>query len=99
MPGKPLDLIFLDGNHRSEALLQYYRSLRPYIHEHTILVIDDIHWSKDMHDGWSQLTGLPEITQSVDCYHFGLLFFRTDFINKENHLIRLPLKSELNLRF
>lgn len=89
------DLIFIDGHHRSDALLAYYESLKAMIQLHTIVIVDDIHWSADMHQGWEKLIARPEVTQSVDCFHFGLLFFSKDFMSKENHLIRLPVLMQL----
>jgi predicted O-methyltransferase YrrM len=85
-----LDIVFIDGNHRKEPLLRYFERLQPAIHEGSILVIDDIYWSKEMQDGWKQLIAHPRITQSVDCFSFGLLFFRNDFMNRQNHKVRLP---------
>jgi predicted O-methyltransferase YrrM len=46
---KKVDFVFLDGNHKASALLSYYESLRPYFNTHTILMVDDIYWSEDMH--------------------------------------------------
>jgi len=86
------DLLFLDGHHTAYALLSYFTSLKERLHPNTIIVVDDIHWSKDMNSGWKKLIALPEVTQSVNCFHFGLLFFRPDFLNRENHEIYLPLR-------
>ena len=88
-----IDLVFLDGNHKSEPLLEYYHALKPFFNSNTIVVVDDINWSTDMRQGWIALTEMPEVTQTVDCYQFGMLFFSGDFLNKENHSIRLPLKA------
>ena len=86
-----IDFLFLDGNHKSGPLISYYQALRPKFHSNTIVMVDDIYWSKDMHEGWATLINMNEVTQSVDCFHFGLLFFRSDFLNKENHLSHLPI--------
>ena len=83
----------MDGNHRSTPLLTYYDQLKNRLHEHTILMVDDIYWSADMQLGWQKLINKKEVTQSVDCFHFGLLFFNKEFLAKENHIIRLPWKS------
>lgn len=90
-----IDLFFLDGHHTAKALLHYYNALKPRIHSNTIIVVDDIYWSKDMNGGWFELINYPEVTQSVDCFHFGLIFLNNDFIGKENHKIRLPIKMML----
>ena len=88
-----VDLLFLDGNHQAQALLKYYHGLNHLFTSNTIVIVDDIYWSKDMHDGWKALISLPEVKQSVDCYHFGLLFFNAGFLQKENHIIKLPWRS------
>lgn len=92
---KRIDLMFLDGHHTSAALWKYYHALKPYMSDQTIIIVDDIYWSTDMTDGWKKLIALPDVTQSVDCFHFGLLFFKKDFLNHENHCIRLPLRGLL----
>jgi predicted O-methyltransferase YrrM len=90
---RKIDLLFLDGNHHSKALLQYYEKLKSNFSVNTIVLVDDIYWSKDMQEGWRKLIDLPEVTQSVDCFRFGMLFFKKEFLEKENHRIRLPKKS------
>jgi predicted O-methyltransferase YrrM len=92
---KTVDLLFLDGHHTSSALLHYYKGLKGKLHAGSIIVVDDIYWSADMHACWKSLICMPGVTQSVDCFHFGLLFFNPDFKNRENHIIRLPLRMQL----
>jgi len=88
-----IDLLFLDGNHRATATLDYFENLKKRFTPNTIIIVDDIYWSKDMYQGWQKLIAMPEVTQSVDCFQFGILFFRNEFLNKENHVLRTPMKS------
>jgi len=90
-----IDMLFLDGNHRSEALLFYYDQLKNRFSSNTIVMVDDIYWSKDMQEGWRKLIAMPEVTQSVDCFQFGILFFRNEFLEKEHHLLQLPIRALL----
>ena len=89
-------IIFIDGHHTGAAVQSYYLSILPFVHERTILVIDDIYWWADMQQGWQTLKDRPEVTQSVDCFHFGLLFFSSDFKCREHHITRLPLRMQLS---
>lgn len=89
----PVDLLFIDGNHKADKVRFYFESFLSTYHQDTIVVVDDIHWSDDMYKGWKELIGHTAVTQSVDCFHFGLLFFNHSFLEKEHHTIRLPLKS------
>lgn len=75
MPTERLDLFFLDGDHRYQPTLDYVRRLLPARRETSVFVIADIHWSEGMERAWEELKTFPEVTASVDMYHFGLLFF------------------------
>ena len=92
-----VDLLFLDGHHTSVATMRYYQAMRKYLHPSSVVIIDDLYWSADMQACWQKLIALPEVTQSVDCFHFGMLFLNPDFQQKENHIIRLPLKMQLQM--
>ncbi|MEL7161103.1 MAG: class I SAM-dependent methyltransferase [Bacteroidota bacterium] len=72
----PLDLFFLDGDHRRQPTLDYVHQLLPRVQDGSVFVIADIHWSEDMESAWASLRQLPEVTASLDLYHFGLLFFK-----------------------
>lgn len=71
----PLDLFFLDGDHRYQSTLDYVRAVLPSASAQSVFVIADIHWSEGMERAWEELKTFPEVTASVDLYHFGLLFF------------------------
>ena len=72
----PLDLFFLDGDHRHQPTLDYVSALMPLRSESAVFVVADIHWSEGMERAWEELKTWPEVTASVDTYHFGLLFFQ-----------------------
>lgn len=88
-----IDILFIDGDHRKDRLLKYYNGLLPKLHAGSIVIVDDIHWSPDMEEGWKEISAQKEISQSVDCFYFGLLFFDQIFLAKEHHKVRLPLTS------
>ncbi|MDX1939820.1 MAG: class I SAM-dependent methyltransferase [Saprospiraceae bacterium] len=84
---KTLDFLFLDGDHRAGASLQYFEQCLPYAHENSVFVIADIHWSDEMEQAWKQMQQHPRITLSVDLFHFGLLFFRKERQEKEHFVL------------
>lgn len=75
---KLVDLVFVDGNHTHEAALRYYKLCKQYSHEHTVLVFHDIYWSNGMSCAWKELVAMKENVLTVDLFHFGLVFFRSN---------------------
>jgi predicted O-methyltransferase YrrM len=83
-----LDLVYVDGNHRLEPTLRYFNQIMPYTHDTTILIFDDIHWSKEMEQAWETIKSDPRVLLSVDLFFIGLVFFRKDFKVKQHFAIR-----------
>lgn len=73
---KKFDLIFIDGNHQEKPTLTYFESLLNNIHEDSVMIFDDIHWSPGMQNAWNAIKNHPTSLQTVDTYKWGLVFFR-----------------------
>ncbi|MEL6558603.1 MAG: class I SAM-dependent methyltransferase [Bacteroidota bacterium] len=71
-----IDLAYLDANHTYEATIRYFEKISDKIHENSIVVIDDIHWSPEMKKAWKTLISHPKVTHSADIYDAGILFFK-----------------------
>lgn len=84
-----LDYCLIDGNHRKEPTLAYFYAMLPFTHNDSLLVFDDIHWSAEMESAWETIRQHPAVTLSIDLFHYGLVFFRKEQINKE-HFCLLP---------
>ena len=82
------DLIYFDGNHRKEASLHYFEKLLPLVHNDSVFIFDDIHWSKEMEEAWEQIKAHPRVSVSIDTFYWGLVFFRKEQ-EKEHFTIRL----------
>ena len=83
-----VDLLFVDGNHRKEPTLQYFAEALPYLHENSIVIFDDIHWSKGMHEAWQQIKANEQVTLSIDLFYFGIVFFQKAFREKQDFVLR-----------
>jgi predicted O-methyltransferase YrrM len=83
-----VDLAFIDGNHRYEPTLRYYKELLPAVHEQTILIFDDIHWSREMEQAWEEIRKDERVTTSIDLFFIGLVFFRQENKVKQHFSIR-----------
>ena len=71
-----LDFLFIDGNHRKSATLEYFQQSLPKVHESSVLIFDDIYWSKGMQEAWQQIKEHPQVTLTIDLFWIGLVFFR-----------------------
>lgn len=67
------DLAYIDANHRYHPTIAYYEELLRRCHDDSVIIIDDIHYSKEMEQAWNELSGRVEITLSIDLFHFGIL--------------------------
>jgi len=85
---KLVSLVFIDGNHRKEATVQYFDQLIQYSDESTILVFDDIHWSREMEEAWKAIRENPAVTLTIDLFFAGIVFFKKDFKVKQHFSIR-----------
>ncbi len=75
---RTFDLIYFDGNHSKEATLRYVKTLLKTATNHTVWIFDDIHWSKEMTAAWEDIKTNPQITITIDCFWFGMVFFRKE---------------------
>uniref|UniRef100_F4C3B0 O-methyltransferase n=1 Tax=Sphingobacterium sp. (strain 21) TaxID=743722 RepID=F4C3B0_SPHS2 len=71
-----IDFLFLDGNHRKEATLNYFYHCLPKVHEQTVLIFDDIYWSDGMKEAWQEIKNHPQVTLTIDLFFIGLVFFK-----------------------
>jgi predicted O-methyltransferase YrrM len=84
----PADLVFLDGNHCKKPVLDYFEQFTNKLSPSALIVIHDIHWSRDMEEAWSIIQGHPKVKLSIDIFSAGLIFFRDEFQVKQKFLIR-----------
>lgn len=73
---KRIDLLYVDANHRYAPTLRYVEQCLPYLHENSLIVLDDIHWSAEMEKAWGELRQQPHFGISIDLFRVGLLFLR-----------------------
>lgn len=71
-----LDFVFIDGNHRKEATLNYFKWCLPKVNNDTVLIFDDIYWSKGMEEAWEEIKNNPRVSLTIDLFWIGLVYFR-----------------------
>lgn len=83
-----IDFSYIDGNHRYEPTVSYFKQLLPSLHNNSILVFDDIHWSAEMEKAWEEIKQHPSVQCTVDLFFLGFVFFRSEFKIKQHFTIR-----------
>lgn len=71
-----LDFVYIDGNHRKDATLNYFNWCLPKVHEGSLLIFDDIYWSEGMKEAWEEIKRHPEVTVTIDLFWIGLVYFK-----------------------
>ena len=66
------DVVFLDGCHEGAALRAQWEAIRPGMPTGGVVIVDDIRWSRDMHDAWSVIAATEGWT-ALDLFRMGLL--------------------------
>jgi predicted O-methyltransferase YrrM len=84
----PIDLAFIDGNHRLEPTLRYFNTLLPHLSPSSALIFDDIHWSAEMEAAWSAIKADPRVLLTIDIFFLGFVIFRDEFKVKQDFTIR-----------
>lgn len=72
---KRLDFLVIDGDHTYEATMNYYTSLASLLHEKSVVVLHDIHWSVEMEKAWYKITTKPDVKVVIDCFSMGILLY------------------------
>jgi predicted O-methyltransferase YrrM len=83
-----VDFAFIDGNHRKQPTLAYYDQFADHMAESSILMFDDIHWSREMEEAWRLIKCDGRTMLTIDLFSLGLVFFKKDFSVKQHFTLR-----------
>jgi predicted O-methyltransferase YrrM len=82
-----IDFAMIDANHRFEPTMRYFEWLLQKSHRNTILVVDDIHYSRDMEQAWHTMKAHQSVNTTIDLYRCGLIFFDPS-LTKQNVVLQ-----------
>ncbi len=80
-------LVFIDGNHRKEPVIDYFNRIAEVSSGKTVVIIDDIYFSSEMYEAWSEIKLSEKVSVTVDIFRMGIVFFR-EGITHNNYTIR-----------
>jgi predicted O-methyltransferase YrrM len=75
-------LVFVDGDHRGEHLIEYFKAILSFASENTVIILDDIRWSETMEKGWDYIISQKEVSVSIDFFRMGVLFLKKDIAKR-----------------
>ena len=79
-----ISLFVIDGNHRKEATLRYFKQCLSSATENAVFVFDDIYWSKEMKEAWDEIKLHPKSKLTIDIFQFGLVFLHNEVLEKQH---------------
>ena len=82
-----VDFAFVDGNHRKAPTVEYFKELLNHSTSSTLMVFDDIHWSKEMEEAWAEIQQHPCVTLTVDLFFIGIVCINTDIKVKQHFAV------------
>lgn len=88
LAGRETGLAFVDGNHRKLPTLRYFEQILASAKDETIIVFDDIHWSREMEEAWEAIKQHNAVTLTIDLFFIGIIFLRKDFKVKQHFTVR-----------
>lgn len=83
-----IDLAFIDGNHRFDPTVEYFTKVMLRTTPNSILIFDDIHWSKEMENAWEAIRHHEAVRASIDLFFIGIIFLRPEFKTPQHFAIR-----------
>lgn len=83
-----IDFAFIDGNHRREPTERYFNQLLSIIHNDSVLIFDDIHWSAGMEQAWETIQQHSSVRCTIDLFFVGIVLFRQEFKEKQHFTVR-----------
>lgn len=73
---QPVNLFFLDGNHRYEPTVKYCKIMMEYLGPNSIIILDDINWSEEMRAAWETVKEMEAVTVTADLFVMGIAFVK-----------------------
>jgi len=74
------DIVFMDADHTYQSTISYYHQIRNQVHDESIILLDDVMWSKGMNRAWNEIRHSGTCTASLQYEGLGILFFSQKFI-------------------
>jgi hypothetical protein len=68
-------------------VINYFNQIAEISNSKTVIVIDDINYSRGMEEAWDKIKQFKKVSVTVDIFRMGIVFFR-EGINHNDYTIR-----------
>jgi len=83
------DMILIDDDiNLKMSVSELFEKLKKHIHNDTVVIVNNVHRLEKTQKEWKKIIESQFVRQSVNCFYFGLIFFRKNQF-KQNFNIRL----------
>lgn len=89
---KRIDLVFIDGDHSYKSTLKNYHKIKPFLHNRSIVVFDDIYWSNGMIKAWNEIKAESESCLAIDVFRLGIIFLDNEIQKGDFKLVSSRFK-------
>lgn len=84
---KPIDILFNDGHHDHDAVIQNLNKSIPFLSDEAIILFDDIAWSSGMKKAWAEIENDKRVNVSINLNKMGIALIKQDCDLKEKHRV------------
>ena len=82
--GQRFELVYIDGNHTYEATIKYFdKIVKKHCGQKSIIVVDDINWSREMFDAWTEISSRMPESLRLNLFRMGIVFLGYDLPKME----------------
>ncbi len=72
----PVEFVFIDGHHDGLATWYYFEQIHAFASTNTLLVLDDIRWSKSMKKTWRMIQSDERVCFALDLWMIGICLLK-----------------------
>jgi predicted O-methyltransferase YrrM len=80
-------LLFIDGNHTYTATLEYFYFLCKHLRDDSVLIFDDINWSKGMQHAWKVIVKSSKVPLTIELFDVGIVFLKKK-LYKQHYIMK-----------
>lgn len=80
-------MVYIDGDHTYKSTIKYFNYFINKTANNTILVFDDIYWSRGMYKAWLKIIAHPSSKLTVDLFRMGIVFIDSN-LDKKHFIVK-----------